>query len=245
MSFLASSRFRREERLRFRAGDYFYETGNLAHTTNNPTKTPAHVSFVEFCQTIGRLPQSSRRSHSRAHGGCGRRGDVPSRLRPGTRRHRVEAGDQPLLPAVRGLGQAQEPGLRAAVRGGAPLVTLSAARLRDQFARAFETASAETVARCPSFVTFWDDTVEGWPRAGAAWSLPLVVRVSSAWSASVGRDHGLTERGVLAAVLIDDAHRRHALRHELGENLLVVVTGRVLKATIKVNLQSRAQPQDP
>src|SRR5215207_3308104 len=30
---------------------------------------------------------------------------------------------------------------------------------------AFETASAETVARCPSFVTFWDDTVEGWPRA--------------------------------------------------------------------------------
>src|SRR5215207_1222532 len=30
---------------------------------------------------------------------------------------------------------------------------------------AFEAASAETVARCPSFVTFWDDTVEGWPRA--------------------------------------------------------------------------------
>ena len=47
----------------------------------------------------------------------------------------------------------------------APLVTSSAARLHDQFAGAFATASAEPVARCPSFVTFWDDTFEGWSRA--------------------------------------------------------------------------------
>jgi hypothetical protein len=54
-----------------------------------------------------------RRDHlQRAHGGCGRRGDVPSRLRPGTRRHRVETGDQPLqVRPVRGVGQGEEPGL--------------------------------------------------------------------------------------------------------------------------------------
>src|SRR5215207_4775886 len=113
MSFLASSRLRREERLRFIELVTTFTKQATLHTP--PTTTPRRLPtccLSKFCQTIGRLPQSSRRSHSRAHGGCGGRGDVPSRLRPGTRRHRVETGDQPLqVRPVRGVGQGEEPGL--------------------------------------------------------------------------------------------------------------------------------------
>ena len=32
----------------YRAGDYFYETGNFAHTAQNKTKTPLRVIFIEI-----------------------------------------------------------------------------------------------------------------------------------------------------------------------------------------------------
>ena len=32
----------------YRAGDYFFETGNLAHTAENKTKQPLHILFVEI-----------------------------------------------------------------------------------------------------------------------------------------------------------------------------------------------------
>jgi len=48
----------------YRAGDYFFETGNLAHTGENKTNEPLRILFVEMLPKNWSLPRSSYLRHN-------------------------------------------------------------------------------------------------------------------------------------------------------------------------------------
>jgi quercetin dioxygenase-like cupin family protein len=48
----------------YKAGEYYFETGNLAHTAQNKTTVPLRVLVVRFFRRTGQLRRSLHRSHN-------------------------------------------------------------------------------------------------------------------------------------------------------------------------------------
>jgi quercetin dioxygenase-like cupin family protein len=47
----------------YKAGDYFFETGNLAHTAENKTNLPLRILFLRFFRKTGQVRRLFHRDH--------------------------------------------------------------------------------------------------------------------------------------------------------------------------------------